>query len=372
MQDIWKELKKQHGEEGLFSGVESGISKCKAKTTGSYAFDDITMLWGIPDGRIIQYAGAKSSGKTLMSLVAIAEYQKLAPENWGVFIDAEFTWDAMWAASLGVDLERVFVIKDNDGAKIFETLCGKPKVNKNTGEVTKSKMGLLDLEMEEPSGLGIIVLDSVAFIQPPGEKRSASGKDNMSLLARFLPPELRRLTPMLYKTGVTFIGINQVRTDPGKMFGDPTMTPGGNAWDHAQSMMIMFGKVGGSDGELADAFGDIIGHTVRVKLTKNKLGPQGRKADIMIKYDEGIVNKNIELRELGAKYGVIERPNNRTWIYNGETYNSKDAMAEALLNPVMAEEVFEAIKVKKAELMDRGIQKSNNINDLNKEDLGDE
>jgi len=350
MADIWKEMCKQHGSEGMYAGNDDMTAHdLEVISSGSNVVDDAMGVWGLPRGRIIQYAGPESSGKTLMSLVAIAEYQKQNPKGWAMFIDAEYTFDKEWAAGLGVDLDRLYIYRENSGAKIFERLTGKPKKNKITGVITKAKPGILDLEKENPTGLGIIVLDSIASISPPAEEASVAGKQNMALLARFLPPEVRKLTPLLSETGVVFIAINQVRTDPGVMYGDPTTTPGGRTWRHHCSMMVMFGAIFKKDSKIFDENEEQIGHHIRVKVEKNKVAPPFRTAEIGMLFTQGIVEKNLEIRQIGAKYGIIERPNNKTWILDDVKYNGKEAMAEVLEDEDLQQSILERAKeVKKS------------------------
>lgn len=340
MTDIWKEMTKQHGEEGLHMGSSDMTTFTNVISTGSHSLDDALGIWGLPTGRIIQFAGQESSGKTYMSLIAIAEYQRRNPEGWAMFIDAEFSFDATWAAALGVDLERLMVYKENSGVNIFERLIGQ--VSKTSSK--KSKLGVLDYEQEHSTGLGVIVLDSIAGMLPPQEETSEVGKQNMALMARFLPPELRKLTPLLSKTGVTFIAINQLRVDPGVMYGNPESSPGGRALKHNCSMMLNFARIRAKDSGLFDESGEQIGHHVRVRVDKNKLAPPFRTAEIAITYTSGLTEQNIELRDLGAKYGVIERPNNKTWVLDGVKYNGKDMIASALLDEELQASVLERVK----------------------------
>ena len=111
MEDIWKALTKQHGDEGLYHGDDDMTTYTDVIPTGSFTLDDAVGIWGLPRGRVIEFAGQESSGKTYMSLLAIAEYQKLNPKNWAMFIDAEYTFDKEWAAALGVDLSRLLVLR---------------------------------------------------------------------------------------------------------------------------------------------------------------------------------------------------------------------------------------------------------------------
>jgi len=334
MADVWKEIEKAHGEEGLYAGDSNMTTYSDVISTGSHALDDALGIWGIPRGHVVQYAGYESSGKTLMALCTIAEWQKLDPQNWAMFIDAEFTFDKTWAASFGVDLTRLYVLRENKGTAIMDRLVGIPGKRGSDGTVKKVKPGILDVELETGgTGLGIIVLDSVAAIQPPAEESSRSGKDNMALMARFLPPELRKLTPLLTATGVTLIIINQVRTKPGVMYGDPTISPGGQALKHACSQMINLGMIKSStESYIFDASKTQIGHKIRAKVQKNKKAPPFRTAEFSIEYLRGIVSKHEELRDIAAKYGVIERPNNKVWVLDGIKYNGKDAVSEAIKN----------------------------------------
>lgn len=340
MAQLWKELNKQHGDEGLFAGNAEMTTFTEVISSGSHALDDALGIWGLPRGRVVQYAGQESSGKTYMSLIAIAEYQRTNPEGWAMFIDAELTFDQEWAECLGVDLERLLVYRENDGVKVFERLLGRP--NKKGGD--KIKLGILDLEKANPTGLGLIVLDSIASIIPPAEQSSEVGKQNMAIMARFLPPELRKLTPLLSATGTTMIIINQIRVNPGQMYGNPEHSPCGSALKHTHSMMLNFSRIAAKNSAIEDEYGETIGHHVRVRLDKNKLAPPFRVATLAITYTNGVTEHNVELRDLGAKYGVIDRPNNKSWVLDDVKYNGKDAMAEALLDEALSADVLSRIK----------------------------
>jgi len=345
MLEIWKQLEKQHGDEGLFVGSDDGVAAVESIPTGSFVLDDALGIWGVPRGHIVQYAGFQSSGKTLLSLTTIAEWQKKDPRNWAMFIDAEFSYDQNWARMLGVDTDRLFVYKENDGTKIFERLVGLPKKD---GE-GKQKKGILDIEIEMGgTGLGIIVLDSVAAVQPPIEQNNAVNQQDMAPMARFLPKVLRRLTPLLSETGVTLIAINQIRMKPGVMYGNPEDSPGGTALKFACAQMVNFAKIGAKDSAILDSAGEQTGHHIRARIDKNKKAPPHRQAEFAIEYLKGIVAKNEEVKELGVRYGVIARPNNKTYELDGVKYNGKDAIADALLDPTLQESVMLRVKDAKA------------------------
>lgn len=346
IENLWSEMIKQYGSDGFFREDSEFVADVKTIASGSPSLDDALGVGGLPCGRIIQYAGKESSGKTLMSLMAIREWQKLNPKNWAFFIDAEYTLDLSWAQQLGVDTssKRLIIYKENGGAKIFSRLCGIP--NKEP-EKPKTKPGLLDIVKaqggSENSGLGIIVLDSIAAIAPPMEMSSAPGKPNIALLGRFLPPELRKLTPLLAETGVMFIAINQVRTDPGKMWGDPTTTPGGSALKHYHSAMVHFIPLGSADSKIIEN-GVQVGHRVKARMDKNKVAPPFKSGEFDIRYTEGLTNKHIEAADLAIKYGVINRPNNVMYEYGDQKIKGKNNFYNYVLENEFTEKLIQESK----------------------------
>jgi recombination protein RecA len=337
--EIWNQMEKLYGTDEF-----AEISAVETITSGSHALNDIIGPWGYPRGRVIQLAGKESSGKTLLSLTAIKEWQNLNPKNWALFIDAELAFDKSWAKLLGVDLDRLKIMRTNDGKKIFEYLCGVP--HKEYGKA-KAKPGLLDMVAEgggaDATGLGIIVLDSVASIMPPMEMTSAVGKANMALMARFLSDTLKKLIDCVSRSGVVFIATNHVRTDPGKLWGDPTTTPGGHAWKHHCSVMVHLIPVEAKDSKIFDKAGDMVGHTVRVRIDKNRVGPPHRTCEIRIKYDSGVIDKNVEIGDLAIKYKVVNRPNNRTYEYSEDKWVGKDNFYSALENTAIADKILKDI-----------------------------
>jgi len=344
MAEIWKQLEKQHGEEGLFVGSNDNYSYSDSISTGSIALDDALGIWGIPKGHVVQYSGFPSSGKTLLSYTTIAEWQKKDTKNWAMFIDAEYSYDQQWAKSLGVDTDRLYVYKENSGKEIFDRLVGV----QNKGSTGKAKKGVLDLEIEmSGTGLGVIVLDSIAAMQPPVEEASLVDGQDMAAMARFLPKALRRLTPMLSATGIVFIAINQIRMKPGVMYGNPEESPGGTALKHACSQMINLAKMSGKDSKIEEGK-EQIGHHVRAKVDKNKKSAPFRTAEFAIEYLRGIVNRNEEVLELGVRYGVILRPNNRTYELDDVKYNGKDTLIEALKDLSLQESVITRSKEARA------------------------
>lgn len=342
-----KEILKFFGEDTVF--FDGNIAtKYEAISTGSPNLDEAIGIGGIPMGRITQLAGQESSGKTMLALSCIREYLNQNPENTALFIDAEYTYDPVWAEKQGVDTSRVMVIKTNDAKAIFEGLIGKSKVNSVTKKISKSMKGILDYVIEgtDPkfANLGIIVLDSIAVLNTPLEVAAEVGKANMAPIPRFLSTELKKLTPVVAQANVAFIGINQVRVNLGQMFGDPSTSPGGKALKHACSLMINMAPVFSSESTITDSSGGKIGHTVRAKIQKNKVGAPFRQAEYKIKYEEGIVEASGEIFDLAIKYNLIERPNNQSYIISGEKIRGRDAALAYFEENNLANDFLDSIK----------------------------
>jgi len=354
--DIFAEVDKEFGPDGLFNGDDDFIANVETITSGSASLDDAMGLWGLPKGRVVQYAGPESSGKTLMAFMAIREWMNAAPHHWAAFYDVEGTYDGTWASALGVDTSRLKVSKKTMASDIFNNLCGIKAANKKTGKVTQKKRGLLDIIEDrggaEKSGCGIIVVDSIPSMQAPIEEVSAAGKINVAPMARFLPPELRKITPKLGRTGVVLLAINQIRVKIGAMYGNPEDTPGGRAWKHACSMMVNFGAVYNSESFITDDLDEKIGHKIKAKIVKNKVAPAHRNAEFEIKYLSGIVNRHREVFELAVKYGVIERPSTVSYAHGGKTVaKGRDNAIEWFANQGSAfhEQVMLEVMAAKAE-----------------------
>jgi len=330
-----KQIKKFFGEGVVFfDGSIETAGSYEAISTGSPALDEAIGIGGIPRGRITQLAGQESSGKTMLSLSCIKNYLDQNPENTALFIDAEYTYDPEWAASQGIDVSRVMVIKTNDAKEIFEGLLGINKINSVTKKISKSMKGILDyvIEGEDPrfKNLGIIVLDSIAVLNTPLEVAATVGKANMAPIPRFLSTELKKLTPAVAQANVALIGINQVRVDLGKMFGDPMSSPGGKALKHACSLMINMAPMFGADNVIKNDSDERVGHRVRAKIEKNKVGAPFKKAEYFLEYMKGIVNCEVEIFDLAVKYGLIERPTSQSYLINGEKIRGRDNAIEAM------------------------------------------
>jgi recombination protein RecA len=325
MTEIWDALEKNYG-------IDSKVKAVETITSGSLALDDVIGLNpGLPRGRLIQYAGKESCGKTLMSLVAIREWQRKDPKNWAVFVDAECSFNPSWATQIGVDVKRLKIDREENGRAIFNALCGIP--HKEMGK-PKAKLGLLDMIKEnggsDETGLGLIIIDSVAAMVSPIESMKEVGHTNISPLARFLPDALRRLKPLLSQTGVSCIIINQLRDDPGKMFGDPTTTPGGRALKHACDVMVNFNLTESKAKMFLDSEGAPYGHISTARIDKTKTGTPKKTCEFDLHYTVGVVNKHKEIGSLAIKYGVVERPNTKSYVYGGQNWVGKDNFFTAI------------------------------------------
>lgn len=334
------------GEENVFLDPRD-IPDVETLSTGSPSLDRALGVGGYPLGRIIQIAGTPSAGKTQITLIAAAMWQSLDPENCALFIDAEYTYDPNWAEKLGVDNDRMMLIKTNNAEKIFTGLVGFTVAGKN-GAKDKHTSGLLDMieskqVIEAKSGngktrsfnlgkMGVVIIDSVAAINTPTEEVSEVGKLNVAPMSRFLTTELKKLTPCVAKSNVVMFGINHVKTAIGVMYGDPTSTPGGRAWHHACSVQIMVATINNKDSRIIDENEEQIGHKVRAKITKNKCATPFKQAEYTIEYTKGIVNKEIEIYDAGILENMFERPNNRTYIYKGESFVGKDNFIAHIAN----------------------------------------
>lgn len=334
-----KEMAKHFGVDSFFmSGDNVILDKVLHVRTGSPSLDAALGIGGIPRGRIVQFAGKESSGKTMLALSCIKSYLDENPANTAMFIDAEFTYDPEWAEFLGVDTKRVMVIKTNEAKKIFDGLIGIPNPKSKIGK--KKMKGILDFVREgtDPkfASLGIIVLDSIATLSTPQEEDSEAGKMNIASLARFLTTELKKLTPVLSETNVTFIGINQIRETIGVMYGPSTSSPGGRALKHACSVMVEMAPIGGS--AIEDDSGTRIGHKVRASIKKNKVGRPFGKAEYSIEYVKGMVSTESELLDLAVQFDIVKRPNNVMYDIMEDSFRGRIKAEERILEISVAVE----------------------------------
>ncbi len=283
--------------------------------SGSLGLDIALGIGGYPRGRVIEIYGPESSGKTTLTLHAIAEAQKAG--GLAAFIDAEHAFDRTYAEKLGVDVENLIISQPDNGEQALEI----------TDNLIRS--GAID----------IIVIDSVAALTPKAEIEGEMGDSRMGLQARLMSQALRKLTATISKTKCTCIFINQLREKIGVMFGNPETTTGGNALKFYSSVRLDIRRV--SQIKTGD---EASGNHVRVKVVKNKVAPPFRQTEFDIMFGEGI-SKVGEILDVGVEKGIVQKSGSWYSYNDSKLGQGRDAVKDLLKdNPELSEELEEAIK----------------------------
>lgn len=281
--------------------------------TGSVSLD-LALGGGIPKGRIIEIYGPESSGKTTLTLHAIAEIQKQG--GTAAFIDAEHALDPAYAKRLGVDVDNLLISQPDNGEQALE--IAETLVRSNA--------------------VDLVVVDSVAALVPRAEIEGDMGDSHMGLQARLMSQALRKLTGVINRSHTTVIFINQIRMKIGVMFGNPETTTGGNALKFYASVRMDIRRIGQiKQGE------EMIGNRVRVKVVKNKIAPPFRTSEFDIMYNRGI-SKSGDVLDLAVKYGVVEKSG--AWFaYKDEKIGQGREAAKEYLekNPKVMDELSKKI-----------------------------
>lgn len=305
------QIEKQFGKGAVMRMGDSEINRdIEVVSTGSLTLDIALGIGGLPKGRVVEIYGPESSGKTTLTLQAIAECQKAG--GTAAFIDAEHALDPGYAEKLGVNVDDMLVSQPDTGDQALEI----------TDMLVRS------------SAVDLIVVDSVAALTPKAEIEGDMGDSHVGLHARLMSQALRKLTANIKRTNTLVIFINQIRMKIGVMFGSPETTTGGNALKFYSSVRLDIRRIGAI--KKAD---EIIGNDTRVKVVKNKMAPPFKQAEFEILYGEGTSHEG-EIIDLGVKHGLIEK-SGAWYSYNGDRVgqgkeNVRNHLRE---NPEITEEI---------------------------------
>ncbi|WCM41115.1 recombinase RecA [Flavobacterium sp. CBA20B-1] len=308
-------LDKTYGKGTVMKLGDSAVEEVDAIPSGSLGLDLALGVMGYPRGRIIEIYGPESSGKTTLTLHAIAEAQKAG--GIAAFIDAEHAFDRFYAQKLGVDIDNLIISQPDNGEQALE-------IAENL-----IRSGAIDL----------VVIDSVAALTPKSEIEGEMGDSKMGLHARLMSQALRKLTATISKTNCTVFFINQLREKIGVMFGNPETTTGGNALKFYASVRLDIRK----STQIKDG-DNVMGNRTKVKIIKNKVAPPFRTAEFDIMYGEGI-SKTGEILDLAVDFEIVKKSG--SWFSYGDTKlgQGRDAVKGLIKdNPELQEELEERIK----------------------------
>lgn len=309
-------IEKQFGKGSIMRLGESKTAAVETMPTGSLSLD-IALGGGLPVGRIIEIYGPESSGKTTLTLHAIAEIQKRG--GTAAFIDAEHALDPSYAKRIGVNTDNLLLSQPDNGEQALEIVETLVRSN----------------------AVDIIVVDSVAALVPRAEIEGDMGDAHMGLQARLMSQALRKLTAVISRSKVTVVFINQIRMKIGVMFGNPETTTGGNALKFYASVRMDIRRI--SQIKQADA---VIGNRTRVKVVKNKVAPPFREAEFDIMYNQGI-SRTGDVLDLAVTRDIVEKSGAWFAYGGGKIGQGREAAKQYLKeNPEVMEQIATQVQEK--------------------------
>ena len=314
---VMGQIEKAHGKGAVMRLGDDVRPPIEVIPTGSIALDIALGIGGLPRGRVVEIYGPESSGKTTVALHAVANAQKAG--GIAAFIDAEHALDPEYAKNLGVDIDNLLVSQPDTGEQALE---------------------IADMLIRS-GAIDVIVIDSVAALEPRAEIEGEMGDSHVGLQARLMSQALRKLTGALSTTGTTAIFINQLREKIGVMFGSPETTTGGKALKFYASVRLDVRRI-----ETLKDGSEAVGNRTRVKVVKNKVSPPFKQAEFDIIYGQGISREG-GLIDMGVDQGFVRKAG-AWYTYDGDQLGQGKENARQFLrdNPDLADELEKRIKEK--------------------------
>ncbi|WP_151074326.1 recombinase RecA [Borreliella turdi] len=302
------QIEKTFGKGSLIKMGESPVGQgIKSMSSGSIVLDEALGIGGYPRGRIIEIFGPESSGKTTLTLHAIAEVQKEG--GIAAFIDAEHALDPVYAKALGVNVAELWLSQPDTGEQALE----------------------IAEHLIRSGGIDLIVVDSVAALTPKLEIDGEMGDSQIGLQARLMSKALRKITGILSKSNTCIMFINQIRMRIGIMFGNPETTTGGNALKFYASLRLEVRKI--EQVTRSGSSGDVIGNKIRVKVVKNKVAPPFRKVELIIYFGKGI-SREAGILDVAIKYNLIQKTGSWYSLGDNKLGQGRESVIEYLSKEV--------------------------------------